>query len=117
VVSQNSLTATVEILIDLATDIVEGRRLPWDEETYLDSDSDSVESENESAVDLQGDTELRQLFARVKSVITSLMRLSMAMREPAPDAQVRTIDKSHFEQHDILHVQAKFPAASLHLTP
>lgn len=45
----------------------------------------------------------------MRSLITSLMRLSMAIREPAPDRQVRSIDKSHFEQHDMGHVQAKFP--------
>jgi hypothetical protein len=35
----------------------------------------------------------------------------MAIRDPAPDNQLRstiTIDKSYFEEHDILHVKAKF---------
>jgi hypothetical protein len=101
------------VLIHLASDIVNGKRLPWDEETY--SDSDSEEPEDESYGNLQGTTELKQLYARIRSAITSLMRLSMAMREPAPNAQARTIDKSHFEQHDILHVQAKFPTAQPYL--
>jgi hypothetical protein len=35
----------------------------------------------------------------------------MAIREPAPDSQLQstiTIDKSYYESHDVLHVQAKF---------
>ncbi|KAF1926715.1 uncharacterized protein M421DRAFT_6632 [Didymella exigua CBS 183.55] len=44
------------------------------------------------------------------------MRLSMAIQEPAPNRQARCIDKSHFELHDVLHVQAKFPFAPQYLS-
>lgn len=91
---------------------MEGKRTPWDEETYSDSDSDSDDGNNHN---LQGNTELRQLYASIKAAITSLMRLSMAIREPVPDRQARCIDKSHFEQHDVSHVQAKFPSAPQYL--
>ena len=94
--------------------IVEETRLPWDEETYSDSDSNS--SNTGSVHDLQGNTELKQLCASIKSTVTSLVRLSMAIRDPAPNRQARSIDKSHFEQHNMLHVQAKFPSASQYLT-
>lgn len=43
----------------------------------------------------------------------------MAIRDPAPTIQSRsfiTVDKSHFEAHDVSHVQAKFPDALDYLT-
>lgn len=98
------------MLIVVALAIVEGRRVPWDEEAYSDSDSD-----DDNDINLQGSTELQQLHASMKSTITSLMRLSMAIQEPAPNRQARCIDKSYFEQHDVLHVQAKFPSAPQYL--
>ncbi|KAF3050885.1 hypothetical protein E8E11_010759 [Didymella keratinophila] len=101
-----------QMLMVEALAIVEGKRIPWDEETYSDSESDSDDG---NGLDLQGDTELNQLYASFKSAITSLMRLSMAVQEPAPNRRVRRIDKSHFEQHDMLHVQAKFPSAPQYL--
>lgn len=39
----------------------------------------------------------------------------MAIQEPAPNRQALSIDKSHFEQHDVVHVQSKFPTAPLYL--
>jgi hypothetical protein len=98
------------MLIVIALAIVEERRVPWDEEAYSDSDSD-----DDNDINLQGSTELQQLHASMKSAITSLMRLSMAIQEPAPNRQARCIDKSHFEQHDVLHVQAKFPSVPQYL--
>ncbi|KAF9700891.1 hypothetical protein EKO04_000315 [Ascochyta lentis] len=89
--------------------------IPWDEETYSDSESEHSDDDT-SNPDLQGYTELKQLYASIKTAITSLMRISMAIREPAPNSQSRSIDKSHFEQHDIQHVQNKFPSASPYLT-
>ncbi|KAF3000946.1 hypothetical protein E8E13_008975 [Curvularia kusanoi] len=112
----NSLLASLEEALKTAMAIVQGQRLPWDEESFTDSDSDSGSSHSGSELNLQGDTELRQLFARLKSLITSLMRISMAIREPVPNRQARSIDKSHFEQHDVWHVQAKFPEAPQYLT-
>lgn len=97
-----------------AVAIVEGKRLPWDEETYSDSESehsfDGIGSPN-----LQGDTELKQLYASMKTTITSLMRISMAIREPVTNSQLRSIDKSHFEQHDVQHVHNKFSKAPQYL--
>lgn len=39
----------------------------------------------------------------------------MAVREPAPESQHRsmiTVDKSYFEEHDIMHVKEKFPGCA-----
>jgi hypothetical protein len=69
--------------------------------------------------DLQGRTELSQLIASVKTLITSLFRLSMAIRNPAPNSQSTStfsIDKSFYEQHDIQHVMGKFPNAPQYLS-
>lgn len=87
---------------------------PWEE--LSDSDSDSGLS---SEGDDQEDTELKQLFASIKVSVTCLFRLSMAIRDPAPESQLGgtiTVDKSYFEEHDILHAQAKFPGCSDYLT-
>jgi hypothetical protein len=86
--------------------IVKGEKTPWDEEESSDAESDS------SSDDLQGNTEIKQLRASIVTFNTSLFRLSMAIRDPAPTSQSSrtiTVDKSFFEQHDINHVQSKFP--------
>jgi hypothetical protein len=89
--------------------------------TASDSDSDSGSGQSDddtSNADLQGRTELRQLLASIKSLITSLFRLSMAIRNPAPNSQSMStisIDKSFYEQHDIQHVKEKFPGAPHYL--
>lgn len=102
------------ILTITATAIVVGERITWDEETYSDSESEHSDDET-SNLDLQGDTELKQLYASMKAAVTSLMRISMAIREPALTSESRSIDMSHFEQHDVLHVQTKFAHAPQYL--
>lgn len=60
---------------------------------------------------LSGDTELKLLLESIKNTITCLFRLSIAIRDPAPESQFRstiTVDKSHFHKHDIQHVEEKF---------
>jgi hypothetical protein len=114
-VSEKIIKTSLSVLIVIASAIVENERLPWDEEIYSDSDSD-LSSDGTGSHNLQGDTEMKQLYASIRTAITSLMRISMAIREPAPNSQSRSIDKSHFERHDVLHVQAKFPTAPEYLT-
>jgi hypothetical protein len=103
----------------VALSIASGKRVPWDELSPSDTDSDSDMSDDyNSNADLQGSTELTQLIASVKTLITSLFRLSMAIRNPAPDSQSTStinIDKSFYEQHDIQHVMEKFPNAPQYL--
>ncbi|KAF2826329.1 hypothetical protein CC86DRAFT_28104 [Ophiobolus disseminans] len=108
----NALTAALRNSLEIVT----GERVPWD--ALEDSDSDSETESNMSDDDLQGDTELKQLLSTAKTMVTSLFRLSMAIRDPAPTSQsTRTItaDKSYFENHDVLHVQAKYPACPEYL--
>jgi hypothetical protein len=103
----------------LAFAIVTGLRKPWDElsDSDCDSDSDSGISRDDSQ---EESTELRQLLASFTSTITCLFRLSMAIRDPAPESQHRSIinvdnDKSGYEQWDIKHVNEKFSKCVDHL--
>jgi hypothetical protein len=84
-----------------------------------DSESDSGTSGDAGGSDFQSDTELKQLSASIKNTVTCLFRLSMAIRDPAPNTQSRsfiTVDKSYFQNHDIQHVESKFPQAAGFLT-
>ncbi|KAJ4369653.1 hypothetical protein N0V83_005415 [Neocucurbitaria cava] len=96
--------------------IIRKDKVPWDELSDSDSElSDSDDSNN----DLEGSTELKQLLVSVKTLITSLFRLSMAIRDPAPNSQSKstiTIDKTFYEQHDIQHVREKFQGVPDYLT-
>ena len=114
-----SSTQTSIRLTLVALSIASGERVPWDELSNSDTDSDSGMSEDDNSnAHLQGSTEFSQLLASVKILITSLFRLSMAIRNPAPNSQSTStisIDKSFFEPHDIQHVMEKFPNAPRYL--
>jgi len=94
---------------------VTGERAPWDESAESDSESESDNDDSSSS----NDTELTLLLGSIKNTITCLFRLSIAIRDPAPESQFRsmiTVDKSHFHSHDILHVEEKFRSAPKYLT-
>ncbi|KAF2728682.1 hypothetical protein EJ04DRAFT_503670, partial [Polyplosphaeria fusca] len=119
----HNLLSALEDSLGTSLRIVNGEQIPWDElsdsDTESESDSEFVPSVTRVSGDLQGNTELKQLFASVQITVTCLFRLSMAIRDPAPNSQSRstiTVDKSYFEEHDIQHVQAKFPKADEFLT-
>ncbi|KAK8065121.1 zinc finger transcription factor ace1 [Apiospora hydei] len=60
--------------------------------------------------------ELDDLVCDIGRIITSLLRLSVAIRNPAPhdrfSLSVAETDTSYFHPRDIAHVQDKFPVAS-----
>jgi len=98
------------LITAIALSIVKGERTPWDE--LSDSDTDSESDGEVLEDDLQGDTELQQIKSSITNNITCLFRLSMAIRDPAPHTQSRsiiTVDKSFYEAFDIQHVREKFP--------
>ena len=106
------LPLNVYSLRDATSSIVQGETTPWDEETGSESDSHSSDDEGKFS-GLQGDTELKQLYANIKTTVTSLMRMSITIRAPAPHSQLaRTVtmdmDKSYHEPYDVQHVEAKF---------
>ncbi|RYP35983.1 hypothetical protein DL766_002253 [Monosporascus sp. MC13-8B] len=101
----------------LQTSIVQEKRRPWDELSDSESDSDS-DAEHSDDAESQGDTELKQLLGSIKTTITCLFRLSMSIRDPAPNDQSRsiiTVDKSHFEEYDMQHAKAKYPGCAGYL--
>ncbi|RYP18216.1 hypothetical protein DL765_004073 [Monosporascus sp. GIB2] len=101
----------------LQTSIVQEKRRPWDELSDSGSDSDS-DAEPSDDAEAQGDTELKQLLGSIKTTITCLFRLSMSIRDPAPNDQSRsiiTVDKSHFEEYDMQHAKAKYPGCAGYL--
>jgi hypothetical protein len=105
---------------DLATAIVEGDKVPWDE---LPSDSESDDSVDEIDRDKPNEirqstemasTELSQILSDVNEITTDLYRLSQTARNPAPHErflQAVSTDTSHFLEHDRRHVENKFPNA------
>jgi len=106
-----------ELLLNLravlreALEIITGERVPWEDL----SDSDSDESEHESP-DSEEDptTELAQLASNMAEINSCLMRLSLAIRNPAPHDQFKEsaqIDVTHYETFDVDHVRGKFPEA------
>lgn len=104
------------LIFSPASAIIHGEKVPWEE--LSDSDSDSTISENDPALEeaangpLQATSELQQLMSEVVEVITCLLRLSMAIRNPTPHDQFMEsgqINTSYFEPFDIGHIQAKFP--------
>ncbi|KAF2005540.1 hypothetical protein P154DRAFT_423989, partial [Amniculicola lignicola CBS 123094] len=108
------LLNNLDTVIKEAVELITNKRIPWEDES--DSDSDSLDdlpqlgNENEDAPS----TELQQLVSSTAEIITCLMRLSMAIRNPAPHNQFKesqNIDTTHFEVFDVEHVRGKFPKA------
>lgn len=110
-----------------AAAIIHGEKVPWD---CLSSDSDSdterssaeyVDDECVSGItrdDFEDTTELKQLHSSIAQTVTLLLRLSIAIRNPAPHDQfIRStnIDTSFYEEYDIMHVREKFPLAEEYL--
>ncbi|KAF5665566.1 hypothetical protein FCIRC_10493 [Fusarium circinatum] len=78
-----------------------GIEVPWDQIT---ADEEFDESDDP-------DTELNQISADVADVVNCLLRLSVAIRNPAPHDRFiksHSIDTSHYEIFDIQHVSSKF---------
>ncbi|KAF4971404.1 hypothetical protein FZEAL_9855 [Fusarium zealandicum] len=100
---QKQVLALLKDLSELLEDvvaIVAGDVTPWDE---LEDD--------EPLDDGDASTELEQIATDVSDVINCLLRLSVAIRNPAPHNRFATsgpIEASHYEPFDIQHVQAKF---------
>ncbi|KAF2491476.1 hypothetical protein BU16DRAFT_565175 [Lophium mytilinum] len=111
------LTALQESLNNTLS-IVTGEKVPWDE--MSDSDTDSGTEAGSPEPDtraLEDETELKQLFSGIRDTISCLFRLSMAIRNPAPNTQsgsTITADKSYYEDYDIEHVRAKFHEEKFH---
>jgi len=94
-------------LIEDALAIATGQEAPWDQK-YRDADEPA---DADSFDGSPPDTELGQIALDMADVVNCLLRLSVAIRNPAPhDRYVKTklAEKSHFEPFDIRHVHSKF---------
>lgn len=107
------------VVIGGATEIINGNIVPWEYNLDASSDSDSDSGSNASTIDDEADivfvsTELAQLLGNMTEINTCLMRLSMAIRTPAPHDQCirsKGLGVAHFEAYDVEHVREKFPNA------
>lgn len=111
---RSQIISLLEELCDLlqqATAIASGEKIPWDQL----EDEDPLEDDD---TDSPG-TELGQIAIEgVADVVDCLLRLSRTIRNPAPHdryAKSQTAETSHFEPFDIQHVQSKFPTIELWL--
>ncbi|KAF2674522.1 hypothetical protein BT63DRAFT_12856 [Microthyrium microscopicum] len=80
---------------------------------YEDDDSSDESDAGELGITARP-SELEQIMAHISNSTKCLMRLSVAIRHPAPhDRFMRSgnIDTSAFEPYDIAHVRHKFPKA------
>lgn len=101
-------------LVEDARAILTGEKTPWDEleddeEAFSDDD---VDSGGASHTEGFPETELSQIAIDVADVINCLLRLSVAIRNPAPHdrfaASISATDTDHYEKYDIQHVEGKF---------
>ncbi|RSL88315.1 hypothetical protein CEP52_015257 [Fusarium oligoseptatum] len=111
--SSNIRNQVVNLLLDLnglledAIAILTGEEPSWDQISNdggvsLDQDDDDSDSP---------DTELEQISIDVADVVNCLLRLSVAIRNPAPHdrfVESHSTDTSHYERFDIEHVYSKF---------
>ena len=112
---------TARLTPDLGIEIVSGDRAQKqgkssDEEAFSDefsdiSDSDSSEGQVASACEPEPVMEIIQLFSAVNEAVTSLYKLSIAIRKPTPrDRYAKATSSTPFDaSYDVGHVYEKFP--------
>ncbi|KAL6914674.1 hypothetical protein FSST1_012434 [Fusarium sambucinum] len=99
-----------ELLID-AFLIMSGEKVPWDRVEDENTIALDIGSDADSNFDQVPDTEMAQIAQNVSDVISCLLRLSVAIRNPAPHDRFAAsvpVEASHYEPFDIQHVKDKF---------
>lgn len=111
--SSNIRNQVVNLLLDLdglledAIAIINGEEPSWDQ---ISSDGGVFLGQGSEDSD-SPDTELEQISVDVADVVNCLLRLSVAIRNPAPHdrfVETHSTDTSHYEPFDIEHVYSKF---------
>ncbi|KAF5003298.1 hypothetical protein FDECE_10149 [Fusarium decemcellulare] len=107
-----TLLADLSELLEDALAILTGERVPWDQLEDEATLADDTLSRDESSCDEElPATEIEQIASDVPDAVNCLLRLSVAIRNPAPHDRFATfvsIDASHYEQFDTQHVRDKF---------
>ncbi|KAF3015046.1 hypothetical protein E8E14_010428 [Neopestalotiopsis sp. 37M] len=100
-----------------AFSILDGTKIPWDQElSGNESDDESISGPEDD--DIEFATEMDQLLADIAGIVSCLLKLSVSIRNPAPHDRFRgstKTDTSFYEPADIAHVQAKFGQANPNL--
>jgi hypothetical protein len=94
--------------------IILGIKIPWNQ-AILESDSepDSDSADGDQSNTAENDSELRQLLRSAHEKISLLSRLSMAIRNPAPEDQyIGLVDVKNLVSRDIDYVVRNFPRIS-----
>jgi hypothetical protein len=115
----SNIASQVLVLLNSLHDVLEEMREILDgERPCLEDDSDSVSdcstSELRSISEEIPDSELDKLLSTVAEIITCLLRLSIAVHDPAPHDQIisfSSVNNSDLEKSDIEYVQGEFPNA------
>ncbi|KAF2845590.1 hypothetical protein T440DRAFT_260852 [Plenodomus tracheiphilus IPT5] len=108
------LLKSLSMVLQEVLDILWGNKIPW--EDLSDSGSDTEDEILESGA--LETSELDQLATEIADINTYLMRLSVAIRNPAPHDRFKaagSLVQSFPEPIDINHVQAKFSLAQQYL--
>ncbi|KAI0869699.1 hypothetical protein GGS24DRAFT_478076 [Hypoxylon argillaceum] len=122
--SSHLQTQVLRLLDDLVTSlnevhsILSGETLPWDQDLGEAGELDEELKELLMNEDFEFDSELGQLTKEVTDSIAYLLRLSMALRHPAPHDRFMSTEYAnvrYFEATDKAHVEAKYPRASQYL--
>jgi hypothetical protein len=103
------LLEDLSTLVKDAAAIVAGEKTPWNE---IKEDDDLYENDEDEDFP---ETELGQIATDVAEVVNCLLRLSVAIRNPAPHDRFiasAPTDTSHYEPFDIQHVRSKFGTIS-----
>ncbi|KAL7923318.1 hypothetical protein ACQKWADRAFT_60302 [Trichoderma austrokoningii] len=104
-----ALVADLQELLGDALAIIQGHRVPWDQDEDDDISDDEINS-LEDDPELPA-TEMDQIAQGVADVVHCLLSLSVALRNPAPhDRFAASVPKEElvYEYFDIQHVQDKF---------
>lgn len=114
------LLQSLNIALVHVTEILNGERIPWEDMSGSDTDSDSDVDHLEGMHDgaLKSTTELSQLSSNIAEINTCLLSMSSAIRNPAPHDQFKqstATSLEFYEAFDITHVQEKFPTAAQYL--
>ncbi|QPC80095.1 hypothetical protein HYE68_010847 [Fusarium pseudograminearum] len=106
-----SLLGELSELLGDAFLIMSGEKIPWDRVEDDEDIPQDIESESDSEFGNMPETEAAQISQNVSDVVNCLLRLSVAIRNPAPHDRFMTFsssEASHYEPFDIQHVKNKF---------